>query len=548
VSDTRIIAPAHDAPAPAWEPLREPGFRAVWSALFGSQMVNWMHTVGAVTVIASLSGSATLIALVQTAVSLPAVLLALLAGAAADIVDRRRLVLSVQTWMVSAVAVLAVLVFADVVTPAVVLGLTFALGAGMATTILAFQAMTGDVVSRAELAPAVALNGVAINLARAAGPALAGVLVAALGAGGLFAIEAGALVFIMGVVFRLRLPERRRAISEDLPSAMRSGMRYVRFSRPLRAVLARGALYSICASALWSLLPVVAFGRLDMGSRGFGLLLTCVGVGAIIGAFVMPRVRARVPLDVIVAVGTVVVAAGLVVLAFVDSAVVVAAALVPTGSAWLAVMSSLNTSAQRVAADWVRGRAIASFQLVFQGGLAFGSLTWGVIAGTSGVRTALTIAAGGMLLGIVAGMRWPLSVAERPDMSPAEGWHEHELAIEPAPEDGPVLVMLEYDVLDERADDFVAAMIELGRARRRGGAYAWHLYEDPDQPGRYVETFRVRSWGEHLLQSERVTVADAELQRIAKSFHVGDAPTQARHLVSALGDSPRLVAGRKRLQ
>jgi hypothetical protein len=212
------------------------------------------------------------------------------------------------------------------------------------------------------------------------------------------------------------------------------------------------------------------------------------------------------------------------------------------------VLSSLNTSAQRVAADWVRGRALAAFQLVFQGGLALGALTWGVVAGTSGARTALAIAAGGLVLGIAAGLRWPLAVAERPDMSPAEGWHEPDLAIEPAPDDGPVLVMLEYDVLDERADDFVAAMLELGRARRRGGAYAWHLYEDPDKPGRYVETFRVRSWREHLLQSDRVTVADAELQRVAQSFHVGDEPPTARHLLSALGESPRRLAGRKRLQ
>ena len=539
MSEAPAVAPARDAPEPAWLPLREPRFRAVWSALLGSQMVIWMHTVGAVTVIASLSGSATLIALVQTAVSLPAVLLALLAGAAADIIDRRRLVLMVQIWMVAAVAALAVLTLAEVVTPAGVLALTFALGAGMATTILAFQAMTGDVMERSKIAPAVALNSVAINLARAAGPALAGVLVAALGAGGLFAIEAGVLLVIMGVIFRLRLPARS-AVTEDLASAMRSGMRYVRYSSTLRAVLARAALYSICASALWALLPVVAFHGLDLGSRGFGLLLGCVGGGALLGAVVMPRVRARVPLDAIVAVGTVVVAAGLLVLAFVDSTVVVAAALLPTGAAWLAVLSSLNTSAQLVAADWVRGRALATFQLVFQGGLALGSLTWGVVAGTSGVRTALAIAAGGLLLGIAAGMRWPLAVAERPDVSPAEGWSEPDLASEPAPDDGPVLVMLEYDVPDERAGEFVATMMELGRARRRGGAYAWHLYEDPDRPGRYVETFRVRSWGEHLLQSDRVTVAAAELQRLARSFHVGAEPPKARHLLSA-------VASRKRL-
>jgi MFS family permease len=543
MSEAPAAAPVRGAPEPAWVPLREPRFRSVWGALFGSQMVNWMHTVGAVTVIASMSGSATLIALVQTAVSLPAVLLALLAGAAADIIDRRRLVLSVQSGMVAATAALALLTLADVVTPAVVLALTFALGAGMATTILAFQAMTGDVVRRDDLAPAVALNSIAINLARAAGPALAGVLVAALGAGGLFAIETAALLAIMALVFRLRGTGRQGAIAEDLFSAMRSGLRYVRFSGTLRAVLARAGLFSICASALWALLPVVALGRLGLGSRGFGLMLTCVGSGAILGAFVMPRIRARVPLDVIVALGTVVLAAGLLVLAFVGEPLVVAAALVPTGSAWLAVLSSLNTSAQRVAPDWVRARALASFQLVFQGGLAIGSLTWGIIAGTSGARTALAIAAGGLLAGVAAGTRWPLSVAERPDVSPAEGWTEPDLTVEPAPDDGPVLVMVEYDVVDEHAAEFVAAMLELGRARRRGGAYAWHLYEDPDRPSRYVETFRVRSWREHLLQGDRVTVADAELKSVVQAFHVGPEPPTVRHLLSAIGG----VASRKRL-
>ena len=505
----------------------------MWSALLGSQMVNWAHNVGAVTVVAALSGSATLIALVQTATSLPAVLLALLAGAAADIVDRRRLVLTVQTGMVAATAALAALTLGDVVTAPVVLALTFVLGAGMATTILGYQAMTADVVGRPQLGPAVALNGIAINLARAAAPAIAGLLVAALGAGALFAIETAVLLAIMMVVFRLRVPAARPAVREDFLAAIAAGARFVRFSRPVRAVLVRAALFSICASGLWALLPVVTLGPLDLGSSGFGLLLACVGAGAVIGAAVLPRIRRRISLDALIALGTVQLAAGLLVLAYVRQPLVVAAALVPTGSAWLAVLSSLNTSVQRVVPDWVRARALASFQVVFQGGLALGSLAWGVTAGGAGVRTALTAAAIGLLLGIAGIRRWPLAPGERSDVSPAPAWSEPSLPVEPSPDDGPVLVTLDYVVEPERAAEFVAAMEEMGRVRRRDGAFAWSLYEDLEQPGRFLESFTVRSWQEHLRQHERMTVEDAEIDRRVKSMHLGPDPPPTRHLLSA---------------
>jgi predicted MFS family arabinose efflux permease len=520
--------------APPLAPLRRPGFRAAWTALAGSQLVIWMNTVGAVTVIASLSDSATLIALVQTANSVPAVLLALVMGSMADIVDRRRFAIASQSWMLLSAAALAALTLGDVITPGLALGLTFALGAGMATTFVIYQALTQDFVPRSELMSAVALNGVAINLARAVGPALAGLVIAALSAGALFAFEAVLLVAIVGVVaLRVRPPGPARASGERLAPAVRAGVRFVRFSPPVRTVLLRGAVFSVSASALWALLPVAALGRLGLSESTFGLLMGCVGTGAILGATMLPRLRRRFAFDRMIAIASLGLAGGLLVLAFVPWAELVAPALVVTGACWLTVLSSLNTSAQRVAPGWVRARTLAAFQLVMQGGLALGSLTWGLVTGAADVETALTIAAAGLVAGVALARRWPLAGTEGSDLTPAGVWSDPNVDIEPRPDDGPVLITVEYEIDPADAERFVPAMEELGRVRRRDGAYRWGLYADLERPGLYLETFVVDSWSEHLRQHGRLTVADLELTRLARSFHRGEEPPVVRHLLWA---------------
>ena len=517
----------------ALAPLRRGGFRAVWSALAGSQLVIWMNTVGAVTVIASVSDSDTLIALVQTANSVPAVLLALLTGTVADIVDRRRFALGAQLLMLAAVATLAALTLTDTVTAAAALGLTFALGAGMATTFVIYQAFTPDFVPRSELPAAVALNGVAINLARAVGPALAGLVIAILSAGALFAIEAALMAVVIALVLILRAPGQAHATRERLAPAIRAGLRFVRFSWPVRTVLVRGGLFSVWASALWALLPVVALQRLDLGSGGFGLLMGCVGAGAITGAALLPRLRRRVVLDKLIAGASLGVAAGLLALAYMPNGALLAPAVFLTGGCWLTVLSSLNTAAQRVAPGWVRARTLATFQLVMQGGLAVGSLTLGLVTGAAGVRTALLIAACGLVVGVLGVRRWPLSHSELADLSPAGTWSDPAAQLEPVPSDGPVLVTVEYMIDSSDADEFVEAMKELGRVRRRDGAYRWNVYEDLERPGCYLETFFVDSWEEHLRQHARLTVADLEVERRAKSMHRGPEPPAVRHLLWA---------------
>src|SRR5215216_2102843 len=463
VTDTALsTTDAAEAEETALAPLRRPGFRAAWTALAGSQLAIWMNTVGAVTVIAALSDSPTLIALVQTANSVPAVLLALLMGSMADIVDRRRFAIASQSWMLVSVATLAALTLADVVTPGLALALTFALGAGMATTFVIYQALTQDLVPRSELPAAVALNGVAINLARAIGPALAGFIIAALSAGALFAVEAGLLVLIIALVaLRVRPPGPARASAERLAPAVRAGIRFVRFSPPVRTVLLRGAAFSVSASALWALLPVAALGRLGLSESSFGLLMGCVGTGAILGATMLPRLRRRFPYDRMIALASIGLAGGLIALAYVPWAELVAFTLLLTGACWLIVLSSLNTSAQRVAPGWVRARTLAVFQLVMQGGLASGSLSWGLVTGAADVELALTLAAGGLVAGVALARRWPLAQSEDSDLTPAGVWTDPNVDIEPRPDDGPVLVTVEYEVEPEQAERFVVAMQEL---------------------------------------------------------------------------------------
>jgi hypothetical protein len=301
----------------------------------------------------------------------------------------------------------------------------------------------------------------------------------------------------------------------------------------VRTVLLRGAAFSVSASALWALLPVAALGRLGLSESSFGLLMACVGTGAILAATMLPRLRARFAYDHMIALASLGLAGGLVALAYVPWAELVAFTLVLTGACWLTVLSSLNTSAQRVAPGWVRARTLASFQLVMQGGLAIGSLTWGLVTGAADVETALTIAACGLAAGVVLARRWPLAPSERTDLTPAGVWSDPHVQIEPRPDDGPVLITVEYEIDPADADSFVPAMEQLGRIRRRDGAYRWGLYGDLERPGVYLETFVVDSWSEHLRQHDRLTVADLELTRLTRSFHRGSEPPVVRHLLWA---------------
>jgi predicted MFS family arabinose efflux permease len=474
-----------------------------------------------------------MVALMQTVTSLPFFLLALPAGALADMMDRRRLLLLTQGWMLAVAAVLGLLTLAGTITPWGLLTLTFLLGLGAAMNTPAWQAITSDLVARPELPAAVALSGVGINLARAVGPALGGFIVAATAPGAVFLLNAASFLGIMVTLYRWHALPRQSALpAERMLEAMWAGMRYVRHAPVLSAVLMRIVVFISCGSALWALLPLVARSEMGLSAIGYGLLLGCLGMGAIVGAAILPSLRRRFLVEPLVVGATVVFAAATLALAHLRGLVSLCAAMMAGGMAWTTLMSSLNATVQLVLPAWVRARGLAMFMLVFMGGMATGSALWGAAAARLGTPAALTAAAVGLFIGLTAVKRYPLASAEGLDLSPSMHWPEPSVVVEPRPEEGPVLVMVEYRIDPARAHEFALAMRAIRRERLRDGALRWGLFRDPASPPRYVEIFTVASWVEHMRQHARVTIADREAEAHAYAFHIGDGPPVVSHLVA----------------
>lgn len=518
-----------DRPVSAWAPLRlYPIFRALWIAQFVSNVGTWMQTVGAQWLL--IDESPLLVSLVQTASSLPIVLLALPAGAWADLVDRRRLLLGAQLAMFLAAAALAAVAFLGIDTPWLILSLTFALGCGNAVAAPAWQAIQPDLVERAVLPQAAALNGLNMNVARAIGPAIGGVVVAAVGAGWVFALNAVSFVAIAAVVARWRAPQRpATGPPERLGEALRAGGRYVRNALIVRRLLYRAVLFIPAASAVWALLPVVAASNLGLGSDGYGVLLGMVGLGAVAGAVVIPRFRARVGSARMVTAAMVITALALLVIATVSNAWLVGVALLPVGASWIAVLSSLNSGLQLALPNWVRARGLAYYLVVFQGAQAVGAVIWGVVADRVSVTAALLAAAVVLAIGALVGLRSPMPDTATLDRTPSMHWPAPQLTVAPGAADGPVLVTVTYRVPETDAAAFTAAMQHVGRSRRRTGALRWELFRDGADPTRFVESYLVGTWAEHLRQHEsRLTGADRRFEEEALRHTEGE--PQVAHL------------------
>jgi predicted MFS family arabinose efflux permease len=398
----------------------------------------------------------------------------------------------------------------------------------------AWQAITPELVSRADVPAAVALGAVAFNLARAAGPALGGLTTASIGPGAVFLVNAASFLAVLVVLARWRraaVPSFE--VPEDVFGAMRAGARYVRHSLPLRTVFARSASFVLFASAIWSLLPLVSRQLLGLHAVGYGVLLGCLGLGAVAAATVLPALRRQIPTDRLMMLATMLFALASATLAVARDPVVAGVVLIGAGAAWMAVMSTINTAAQTSVSAWVRARALAVSLLVIQGSMAIGALLWGSIATHTGIPVALLIAAGGLLVGLVVASRFQLAAGELLDLTPADPVPAPDILGEFAADGGPVLVTVEYRIEPERADEFVDAIRRLARVRRRDGAQLWGVFRDAADPARYLETFTVESWAEHLRQHERMTVADRELQAVARAFHVADEPPVVTHYIAA---------------
>jgi MFS family permease len=516
-----------------WLPLRHRVFRALWLAVLGSQIGTWMQTVGAQWLLVDRPNAPTLVSLVQTAMMLPMLLLAVPAGVLADALDRRRMLIVVQWFQAATGAVLTVLTFAGQMTPALLLTLTFVLGCGGAMTIPTYQALIPDLVPRAQLTGASALGAISMNLARAVGPAVAGVLVARVGPAAVFAFNAATFVaFAIVLLLWRRQPTDDVGQPEPFVAALRAGGRFVRHSAAMRRFLLRVALFIVPGVALWALLPLVASQRLEMGPGGYGLLLAALGVGAVGGAVIMPRLQARLSDNRLLVIASMVYAGGLVVVALVPSAIVVTLALIPAGMAWMAVLTNVNAIVQMFLPRWVRARGLGAYQVVFFGGQALGALAWGLVAERIGLVDTFLAAAVLTALCAATLARWPLIETRHLDREPAVFWPQPDLTVEPDPEAGPVVVTATYIVAPENEPKFLDAMRSVRHTRMRTGAVQWGIFRHGEAQDRLVEVYVVPTWAEHLRQhGGRLTGTDRDIELRARAL--AERPPEVAHLLPA---------------
>jgi MFS family permease len=498
----------------AWAPLARPVFRALWLAQLASNLGSWMQSVGAQWFLVERTHSPALVAWVQTAGLLPVLLLSLVAGVLADVLDRRVLLVVMTAASTAVAAALAVLSGAGLLTPWSLLALTFLLGCASALTSPAWQAIQPELVPREEVPAAASLGSVTVNGARAIGPAIAGVLVGLAGPAPVFALNALSFVGVLVVLVRWRRPKQAAALGrEPFGAALAAGLRYVRAAPGVRRILLRSFLFSAPACALWALLPSVATTQLHLSAEGYGLALGVLGAGAVLGVAAMPALRRRCSPSWLLAGSAIAYALGLVaaVLAPLWLALLV---FVLTGAAWIVTLTTLNAALQLSLAGWVRARGVAVYLLVFLGGQGVASFVWGLVAGAVGAATTLLIAAA--LLALVAA-----SVPLLP-LHPETGTLDRgvvalaadapTLVFEPGPADGPVTITVVHRVHDGADADFVAAMRRLERSRRRTGASAWRLDRSGDEAHVYREEFTVPSWQEFRRGStERWTAYDRGL-------------------------------------
>lgn len=522
-------------PAGAWAPLRNRLFLIIWLAVLVSNTGTWIRDVASGWLMTELSPSPLLVSLVQAATTLPIFLLSLPAGALADIVDRRRLLVAVQILLLLVGVALAGAAHAGVMTPPLLIGLILVGGAGAALSGPAFQAIIPELVGKSLLRPAIALNSLGINIARAIGPALGGVIVATAGVAAAYVIDALSYLFVIAAfLWWRRVPPPADLPPESFLPAMGAGVRYAAGSAELQNVLIRAGAFFLFGSAYWALLPLIARQRLQVDATFYGVLLASIGAGAVAGALLMPRLR--LPPRVLVPAGTMLTALATAGLAIVADRWLAAGLLFAAGAAWIAVLTNLNVAAQGVLPDWVRARGLAIYLMIFFGAMTAGSALWGALAEAQSIETALlAAAAGGAVAGaiVAAIIRLPDGAG---DLTPSLHWPEPAIAAAIPGERGPVMVIISYDIDPADRRGFLEAIERLAVVRRRDGAFGWRIMEDAEAPRRFDEIFFAASWLEHLRQHRRITQADAGVQASVRAFHRGANPPAVRHTLAARPD------------
>jgi len=528
-------------------PFRRRAFRWLWAGVVAASVGSWAQTVGAQWLFVSSPHAATIVPLVQTATTLPMMLLALPAGVLADVLDRRWLMFAVQCYLITVAVLLTVLTALGLMPAALLLVFTFAVGAGQAMLSPTWQALISELVPRSELAAATRLDMVSVNVSRAAGPALAGLIIARWGVPPVFGLTAAMAAVLAAVLLAWRRPRVVAADPDPFLPASAAGGRYVRNEPVVRRLLARFAAFVIPACAVWALLPLIASRQLGVAADGYGLLFAALGAGAVAAALSLGRVRQYLSSDAVVVLAAATFGpafAGLVLVASLPAAVPL---LVVCGYAWTATVSTVISELQLFLPSWVRARAIAIYLMVFLGSQAAAAPAWGVLTSTAGLRAAVLAAGALVTAGVAGSLLWRVPDNQHLDRTPAVYWGPAEIGLDPDLDAGPVLVTIECDVADTEEAAFLAAMQRLRGSRLRSGATRWELYRIGESPHVFVEQFQVPSWREHLRQHDgRLTAEDAALEDAAFAYVIGRPRT--RHCLPAdtirtTEPSPRQGAG-----
>ncbi|WP_267382923.1 MULTISPECIES: MFS transporter [unclassified Sphingomonas] len=524
-------------------PLAIPVFRAIWLSSMASNFGGLIQSVGASWMMTSLASSPQLVALVQASTTLPIMLLSLWAGAVADNLDRRLVMLWAQSFMLVVSVVLAGFAWAGILTPWWLLGFTFLIGCGTAMNGPAWQASVGDMVPRAALPGAIALNSMGFNIARSLGPAIGGAIVAAAGAAAAFLTNAVSYLGLIAVLARWH-PDRapRLLPRERLGVAMGAGLRYVAASPNIRIVLLRAGLFGVAASAIPALMPLVARTRMAGGPLTYGVLLGAFGIGAVGGALLSGRLRRTLTTEWIVRVATLALATGAAVTGLSTMLPLTVAALMLAGGGWVLALSTFNVTVQLASPRWVVARALALYQMAAFGGMAVGSWVFGLIAEHHGVGDALLAAAAFQLAGGLLGFRLALPQVQDLNLDPLARWTEPQTAVPIEPRSGPVIIAIDYRIAEEDVVHFLGVMEERGRIRRRDGARQWHLMRDLADPELWIERYQLPTWLDYVRHNQRRTQADAANGEALAALNRGESPRVHRMIERQTGSLPTAPA------
>ena len=511
---------------------RNQTFRMLWIATLASNFGGLVQSVGAAWMMTSLSASESMVALVQTSITLPIMIFSLAAGVFADNFDRRRIMLAAQTFMLLVSLGLAVLAYEGLLTPWLLLSFTFLIGCGTALHNPSWQASVGDIVSRAELSAAVSVNSMGFNLMRSVGPAAGGAIVAIAGAAAAFAVNALSYVAIIAALFNWRpaLPPRRLP-REPFGSAFSAGLRYVAMSPNLLRVILRGFLFGCSAVALQALLPLVVRDHLQGTAIVYGVLLGCFGFGAVAGAIGNARLRARFHNERITKLGFLGFAASAVVLSLSGDFLTSAGAMFVAGICWVVSLSLFNVTMQLSTPRWVVGRVLALYQTGVFGGMAGGSWLWGAVAERAGLQGALLGAAAVLVLGALAGLIAPLPDTGELNLDPLNRFREPPLQLDLTQRSGPIMIMVDYEIAQQDVPAFLDLMSERRRIRIRDGAQQWTILRDLENPDIWTETYHVPTWVEYIRHHERRTQSDAGITDRLLALHKGTSPVRVHRMI-----------------